>query len=135
MPLGHNQRGVHDLVRSSSAQGIICSARQNNGPKVHRAPPGRFGVGRECSAMEHPLDNPVWQPLIGPHQRFALGAGQGLARHYDREVAPFSAIAEPTSAAYADLAVDLPAGTVARLFRPRAELLPAGWEEVTTYRL
>jgi len=76
--------------------------------------------------MEEPLDNPVWHALTGPHAGFAIGSGAG--RHYRRDLAPFSAIAEPTQAAYADLAADLPAGSVARLFRPMREPPPRGWE-------
>ncbi len=79
--------------------------------------------------MHHALDNPVWHALIGPHADVARGSG--LARHYPRDVAPFSAIAEPSSAAYNDLAVDLPEGLEARLFRPAAETPPAGWEIVS----
>ena len=43
------------------------------------------------------LDNPIWHTLTGPHGRHALG--RGLARHYPRDIAPFSAIAEPSAAA------------------------------------
>lgn len=74
------------------------------------------------------LDNPVWHALTGPHGVHAIG--RGAARHYPRDMAPFSAIAEPSDAAYADLAADLPAGTEARLFRPEVEPLPDGWEEI-----
>src|SRR5712691_3080227 len=77
----------------------------------------------------HPLDNPVWHALGGPHARFALG--RGAARHYPRDVAPFSAIAEPTAAAYGDLAADLPPGLEARLFRPTKEATPPGWETIS----
>jgi ribosomal protein S18 acetylase RimI-like enzyme len=79
------------------------------------------------------LDNPVWHALQGPHRVHALG--RGLARHYPRDMAPFSAIAEPNCAAYADLAVGLPPGTEARLFRPRAEPLPDGWEEINRFSM
>jgi ribosomal protein S18 acetylase RimI-like enzyme len=79
--------------------------------------------------MGHPLENPVWQALTGPHAAHAVG--RGLARHYPRDVAPFSAIAEPRPAAYADLAADLPAGLEARLFRPAAEPAPPGWETLS----
>ena len=75
------------------------------------------------------LDNPVWHALTGPHARFAIG--RGLARHYPRAVCPFSAIAESTEAAYAELAADLPAGVEARLFRPSNEELPGGWVNVS----
>jgi len=83
--------------------------------------------------MSHALDNPVWNALAGPHARFATGRGSAL--HYDREVAPFSAISEATPQAYADLAADLPANTEARLFRPSVEPLPAGWEELDRFPL
>src|SRR5919201_2708176 len=65
------------------------------------------------------LDNPIWHALAGPHCRHALG--RGLARHYLRDIAPFSAIAEASSAAYSDLAADLPVGIEARLLRPQVE--------------
>ena len=77
------------------------------------------------------LDNPVWHALEGPHRVHALG--RGLARHYPRDMAPFSAIVEPSAAAYADLAAGLVAGTEARLFRPQIEPLPDGWEEINRF--
>lgn len=76
--------------------------------------------------MDHPLDNPVWAALTGPHAELAIGHGE--ARHYPRDIAPFSAISEPSAAAYADLARDLDPGLEARLFRPTAEAPPPGWE-------
>ena len=79
--------------------------------------------------MQHELDNPVWHALVGPHAYVAVG--QGRARHYPRDIAPFSAISEGTDAAYADLAADLPAGTEARLFRPADEPAPQGWVTVS----
>lgn len=79
--------------------------------------------------MAHVLDNPVWHALAGPQAEFATG--QGLARRYLGDVAPFSAIAEATDAAYADLAASLPSGLEARLFRPSDEPAPAGWETVS----
>src|SRR5437868_132151 len=79
------------------------------------------------------LDNPVWHALIGPHRLHAIG--RGAARHYPRDMAPFSAIAEPSATAYADLAADLPARTEARLFRPTVEPLPDGWEELDRFAM
>jgi len=79
------------------------------------------------------LDNPVWHALEGPHRIHALG--HGLARHYPRDMAPFSAIAEPSAAAYADLAAGLPAAAEARLFRPQVEPLPDGWEEINCFAM
>jgi ribosomal protein S18 acetylase RimI-like enzyme len=80
--------------------------------------------------VQHALDNPVWHALIGPHADVAIG--HGVARHYPRDIAPFSAIAEESAAAYADLAADLLAGLEARLFRPEDEPTPVGWETVST---
>jgi GNAT superfamily N-acetyltransferase len=80
--------------------------------------------------MRHLLDNPLWHALVGPQAKFATG--QGLARHYVRDIAPFSAIAEATGEAYADLAAGLPKGQEARLFRPSEEPTPAGWETVSS---
>lgn len=80
--------------------------------------------------MDHLLDNPVWHALIGAHAGLAIGAGR--ARHYPRDIVPFSAVAEPTAAAYEDLARDLPDGAEARLFRPADEPLPAGWESFSS---
>ena len=79
--------------------------------------------------MASPLDNPVWHALAGPHAGLALG--QGGARHYPRDIAPFSAIVGPAADVYADLAIDLPAGLEARLFRPNEEPAPEGWKTVS----
>ncbi|HTC12450.1 MAG TPA: GNAT family N-acetyltransferase [Acetobacteraceae bacterium] len=80
--------------------------------------------------MQHTLDNPVWCALTGPQADLAIG--HGLARHFPRDIAPFSAVAEPTAAAYADLGVDLPYGLEARLFRPQDEAASQGWETVSS---
>jgi ribosomal protein S18 acetylase RimI-like enzyme len=80
------------------------------------------------TTLHHPLDNPVWHALCGPHARFALR--RGLALHYPREVAVFSAFDASCAQAYADLALDLPAGAEARLVRREADPLPIGWVEV-----
>jgi ribosomal protein S18 acetylase RimI-like enzyme len=79
--------------------------------------------------LEHPLDNPVWHALVGPQAEMAVGDGK--ARHYPRAIAPFSAISEAAPDAYADLAVELPSGLEARLFRPSEEPPPAGWSVVS----
>lgn len=79
--------------------------------------------------MNDPLDNPVWSALTGPHAGLAIGTG--AARHYPRDMAPFSAISDPTPAAYVDLKRDLPPGTEARLFLPAKETPPSGWSAVS----
>jgi GNAT superfamily N-acetyltransferase len=78
---------------------------------------------------EHPLDNVVWSALTTVHGAYA--EGRGLARQYPREMAPFAAVAEPSDAAYADLASILPPGFEARLFRPSEEAAPNGWERLS----
>ena len=80
--------------------------------------------------MQHALDNPAWYALIGPHAE--LANCRGLARQYPRDVAPFSAIAEASAAAYADLAADLPRGLEARLFRRTDEPTPPGWQTISS---
>lgn len=77
----------------------------------------------------HPLDNVAWSALTTVHRHHALGVG--LARHYPRDMAPFSAIAEPSPEAYADLAAGLSPGAEARLFRPDEEPAPPGWETLS----
>jgi ribosomal protein S18 acetylase RimI-like enzyme len=81
------------------------------------------------STRDHPLDNVVWTALTTVHS--PLATGHGLARHYPRDIAPFSAVAEPTARAYADLADGLPPDAEARLFRPRDEPAPPGWETLS----
>ncbi|WP_341894842.1 GNAT family N-acetyltransferase [Ferrovibrio terrae] len=76
----------------------------------------------------HPLDNVIWSALTTLHVAFATGSG--LARHYPRDMAPFSAIVESTPKAYADLAPGL-MGHEARLFRPQKEPTPPGWETLS----
>lgn len=77
--------------------------------------------------MSHPLDNPVWHALAGPHRRFALGSGR--ARRYPGEVCSFAAVEAADAGAYADLARLLAPGSEARLMRRHAEALPPGWTE------
>ncbi|MDE1950738.1 MAG: GNAT family N-acetyltransferase [Burkholderiales bacterium] len=83
--------------------------------------------------MNHPLDNPVWNALGGPHRRFALGSGR--ARRYEPAVCSFAAIDAAEPAAYADLARLLGPGTEARLMRREAEALPPGWSESRNWPL
>ena len=50
--------------------------------------------------MSEYLDNPVWHALVGPHAHIANGAC--LARHYPRDMVPFSGIEMSSAAAYGD---------------------------------
>jgi hypothetical protein len=64
------------------------------------------------------LDNPIWNSLATRHAHLAIGAhtGHGLARRNPANIGPLSAVQEPTSAAYADLAAIVPEDDVAVLF-------------------
>src|SRR4051812_38444087 len=53
-------------------------------------------------AALHVLDNPVWHALNTNHARFATG--DGLAKRYPDDIAPFIALADASAAAFADLA-------------------------------
>jgi len=72
----------------------------------------------------HPLDNPVWSSLAGPHARFAQRRGNVL--RYPADVSPFAALPDrPDASDWADLAALVGAGGVAALAGVRA-LPPAG---------
>ena len=75
--------------------------------------------------MAHPLDNVVWHALTGP--RRALGEVRGRAGRFDPEVSPFGAVADPTDAAWEDLATLVGPGHVTCLFASEVEP-PPGWE-------
>ena len=79
------------------------------------------------------MDNPAWHALTGPHAHLAIGCGK--ARHYPRDIVPFSAIEDATPEAYRDLAVDLPPDAEARLHRLTDEPVPAQWEKVAAHSL
>lgn len=76
----------------------------------------------------HPLDNPAWTSLTGPHARFAERKGQAL--RYEPDVSPWSAIpADADEVVWDDLgALAGPGGRVLVAGDPRTA--PAGWEEV-----
>lgn len=73
----------------------------------------------------HPLDNPVWSSLAGPHARFAQRRGNAL--RYPADVSPFAALPEqPDAADWADLAALAGPGAVVALVGMRVPP-PAGW--------
>lgn len=75
----------------------------------------------------HPLDNPAWHALLGPHR--ALGEIRAGAARYARGVTPFAALPdEPTERDWQALRTLLAPGEVAVLFRGRVTP-PAGWQE------
>jgi hypothetical protein len=85
----------------------------------------------KATSMSHPLDNPVWHALTGPHAQHAIGVG--LARHYPRAMTPFSGIATETPAAYTDLSTNLPPNTEVRLFSIADKPPPDGWTAIDAF--
>jgi ribosomal protein S18 acetylase RimI-like enzyme len=61
---------------------------------------------------DHPLDNPVWHALAGPHAGLALPERGGV-RRYHPEIAVFAAVEHPDRDDLSGLAEALPAGEVA----------------------
>jgi len=77
-------------------------------------------------AGSHPLDNPVWSSLVGPHARFAQRRGRVL--RYPPDVSPFVALPdEPRRTDWDDLAALIGAGAVVGLAGVRATP-PHGWK-------
>jgi ribosomal protein S18 acetylase RimI-like enzyme len=71
------------------------------------------------------LDNVVWHSLSGPHRELAEHLGR--AARFERDVAPFSGIADPDDErAWADLGGIVGAGKPAILFVPDVDI-PSGW--------
>lgn len=73
----------------------------------------------------HPLDNPVFSSLLGPHARFAERKGRAL--RYPVDVVPFAALPDdPTPADWADLAALAGPGATLALAAERSGP-PDGW--------
>jgi ribosomal protein S18 acetylase RimI-like enzyme len=74
---------------------------------------------------QHPLDNPVFAALSGPHQQFAESSGAAL--RYDPAVTAFAAVADPMSARDWHDAARLvgPHGSALFVFGPQP--IPSGW--------
>jgi ribosomal protein S18 acetylase RimI-like enzyme len=85
--------------------------------------------GGAASLAAHPLDNPAWSSLTGPHESFAEGSL--TARRYRASVSPFAAIAsEHDGEGWSELRALVAPGETVILFgsRPLASAPPAGWE-------
>jgi predicted GNAT family acetyltransferase len=76
----------------------------------------------------HPLDNPIWHALTTTHAGFAVGGE--LARRYPLEVAPFAALADASSRAFAGLAEVLRVQRMAATFTATPLELPDGWQVI-----
>lgn len=83
------------------------------------------------SVAPHPLDNPVWSSLSGPHAALANrpGLGGAHAGRYQREVCPFGALADPLHPkCWSALETLLEGSAVVLLVDP--DQVPADWEVV-----
>ncbi|MGW0229391.1 GNAT family N-acetyltransferase [Actinopolymorpha singaporensis] len=81
--------------------------------------------GSVGSAGGHPLDNPVYAALTGPHAHLAETLGRAV--RYQPDVSPFAALpGEPTEADWADLARLTGAGSVVTLSGGHV-VPPDGW--------
>ncbi len=75
------------------------------------------------------LDNPAWASLTGVHARFAETHGRGA--RYERDVAPFAAVADPTDpAAWVELGELAGRGGEVMVAAPRGVPVPLAWELV-----
>lgn len=75
----------------------------------------------------HPLDNPVWHSLAGPHQHLSLSAGR--FRRYRPDVGLFAAVEDP-DAGFEGLASILDVGDVVGLVTTGPVAVPPGMELV-----
>ena len=80
----------------------------------------------------HPLDNPAWHALTGPHA--ALADGRGAARRYARDTSFFAAVERLDGPGWDALAAL--AGPGGRLIVARADVPspPGGWHELRRIR-
>lgn len=77
----------------------------------------------------HPLDNPAWRSLTGPHAHFA--ERRGGAVRYPVDVSPFAALpSDPQPSDWDDLAALVGPGAVVMI--PGVTEAPPGWEPVMT---
>lgn len=90
----------------------------------HPQQPPQPGSDPRTPASPHPLDNPAWAALAGPHRHLAEVVGS--AARYPEDVSPFVALADAADpAAWADLAALMgPGATVALAGVPA---VPDGW--------
>ncbi|MEF2525623.1 MULTISPECIES: GNAT family N-acetyltransferase [Streptomyces] len=90
------------------------------------------GTGPGAAAPVHPLDNPVWAALAGPHAGLAEAGPAGLAARYAVDVSPFAALAEPGDPrAWADLAAL--AGPDAPVWLTGLPVPPGDWTAVARF--
>ncbi|WP_248958958.1 GNAT family N-acetyltransferase [Sphaerisporangium perillae] len=78
--------------------------------------------------MTHPLDNPAWASLTGPHAH--LAEVRGAVRRYPADVSPFLAVgSEPSAADWDDIAAFAGPGSIVSVAGATISP-PPGWEVV-----
>ena len=81
-------------------------------------------------SARHVLDDVAWHALTGPQAHFAATSGDGLARRYRDDIAPFCGVEHLDGRGWAALAeLVSPRGTAVFL-RGEVEPTPAGWHEL-----
>jgi len=77
------------------------------------------------------LDNPIWHALSTAQR--GLAQGNGLAKRFPTDIAPFGGLIDQSPAAYQALEEILP-GAVTALFLDAKPILPSNWEMYTAER-
>jgi ribosomal protein S18 acetylase RimI-like enzyme len=80
--------------------------------------------------LDRYLDDPFWSALTGPHAALALG--DGYARCYPRDVAPFAGVASHDAQAFDSLARLIEAGGMVGLVGSPPQL-PDSWRQVSEF--
>ncbi|HVS92194.1 MAG TPA: GNAT family N-acetyltransferase [Mucilaginibacter sp.] len=75
--------------------------------------------------MEHILDSPAWHALNSGNKNLSLGDDR--VKYFDREVSPFAAMRENTSANFSLLYDMLPDGSTALFMTPAEIDIPGPW--------
>jgi ribosomal protein S18 acetylase RimI-like enzyme len=97
--------------------------------QIHRRWPKAAGLNPRPALASHPLDNPVYASLTGPHAHF--GERRGKALRYPAAVSPFFALPQiPDSQDWADLAALVGPGAIVPLVGAGAP--PQGWQVAFT---
>ena len=75
----------------------------------------------------HVLDDVVWHALSGPQEHLAATSGDGAARRYRDDIAPFCGVERLDDAGWEALGALVGPGGVAVFLRGRVEPAPPGW--------
>jgi ribosomal protein S18 acetylase RimI-like enzyme len=79
---------------------------------------------------DHVLDDVVWHALTGPHADLASTTGDGRARRYKDDIAPFCGVERLDDEGWGSLAGLVGPQGVAVFLRGEVEPAPAGWVEL-----